>query len=90
MTLINEEAGIRELSDARGSGPRQGGGPGGGAPWLNTLEYQSTVNMQMTFKELPNHLGLKPTWGKALPPPLESKVSNARVQSARVQSDTNV
>ena len=38
----------RELSDARGSGPRQGGGPGGGAPWLNTLEYQSTAKRQMT------------------------------------------
>ena len=47
---------LRELSDARGSGPRQGGGPGGGAPWLNTLEYQSTVKRQMT-KNLPprNH-----------------------------------
>ena len=26
----------RQPSDARGSGPRQGGGPGGGAPWLET------------------------------------------------------
>ena len=61
MTLINEEAGMRDLSDARGSGPRQGGGPGGGAPWLNTLEYQNTVKGKITFKELRNHLGLKPT-----------------------------
>ena len=28
---------IRELSDARGSGPRQGGGPGGGAPWYQSV-----------------------------------------------------
>ena len=41
---INEEEGVRELSDARCSGSRQGGGPGGGAPWLYTLEYQSTVH----------------------------------------------
>ena len=29
---------LRELSDARGSGPRQGGGPGGGAPWYQLVE----------------------------------------------------
>ena len=42
---INEEEGVRELSDARGSGSRQGGGPGGGAPWLKTgrnTKVQST------------------------------------------------
>ena len=38
---------IRELSDAREAAP-------GRAGWLNTLEYQSTVKRQMTFKELPN------------------------------------